>query len=106
MHQPLAERLRPVNFDGYIGQKHLVAKGAILRNIYTNNRAGMGRPVLDTISERMDAFFEAADRFFDGRKTEKKEPEPSDEPSCPAETPKKRIITSSGVQMADDKETR
>ncbi len=89
------------NFHGWICRDC----GLILFD-YTDNRAGMGRPVLDTISERMDAFFEAADRFFDGRKTEKTEPEPSDEPSCPAETPKKRIITSSGVQMADDKETR
>ncbi|MBR4962528.1 MAG: replication-associated recombination protein A [Muribaculaceae bacterium] len=38
IHQPLAERLRPVNFDGYIGQKHLVAKGAILRNMIESGR--------------------------------------------------------------------
>ena len=37
MHQPLAERLRPVNFDGYIGQKHLVGEGAILRQMIENN---------------------------------------------------------------------
>jgi putative ATPase len=30
---PLAERLRPKNLDEYIGQKHLVGKGAILRNM-------------------------------------------------------------------------
>lgn len=29
---PLAERLRPSTFDQYIGQEHLVAKGAVLRN--------------------------------------------------------------------------
>lgn len=29
--QPLAERLRPVTLDDYIGQKHLVGEGAILR---------------------------------------------------------------------------
>lgn len=29
---PLAERLRPVSLDNYIGQKHLVGKGAVLRN--------------------------------------------------------------------------
>lgn len=29
--KPLAERLRPANFDEYIGQEHLVAEGAVLR---------------------------------------------------------------------------
>ena len=29
MLQPLAERLRPQNLDEYIGQEHLVGKGAI-----------------------------------------------------------------------------
>jgi|TARA_B110000046_G_scaffold35468_1_gene38698 putative ATPase len=29
---PLAERLRPQNLDDYISQKHLVGKGAVLRN--------------------------------------------------------------------------
>lgn len=29
---PLAEQLRPQNLDSYIGQEHLVGKGAILRN--------------------------------------------------------------------------
>lgn len=30
---PLAERLRPVSLDTFIGQKHLVGKGAVLRKI-------------------------------------------------------------------------
>lgn len=30
---PLAERMRPKNLDEYVGQKHLVAKGRVLRNI-------------------------------------------------------------------------
>ena len=30
---PLAERLRPKNLDEYIGQKHLVGKGAVLRRM-------------------------------------------------------------------------
>ena len=38
MLQPLAERLRPKNLDGYIGQKHLVGKGAILRNMIESGR--------------------------------------------------------------------
>ncbi len=29
---PLAERLRPTSLDNYIGQQHLVGKGAVLRN--------------------------------------------------------------------------
>ena len=33
MLQPLAERLRPQNLDEYIGQEHLVGKGAILRRM-------------------------------------------------------------------------
>jgi len=32
-NQPLAERLRPKNLDEYIGQKHLVGKGAVLRKM-------------------------------------------------------------------------
>ena len=32
-NQPLAERLRPKNLDEYIGQKHLVGAGAVLRKM-------------------------------------------------------------------------
>ncbi|MCU4175370.1 replication-associated recombination protein A [Carboxylicivirga sp. N1Y90] len=32
-YPPLAERMRPRNLDDYIGQKHLVGKGAVLRNM-------------------------------------------------------------------------
>lgn len=31
--QPLAERLRPLTLDDYIGQKHLIAPGAVLRRM-------------------------------------------------------------------------
>ena len=31
MHKPLAEILRPKNLDQYIGQRHLVGEGGILR---------------------------------------------------------------------------
>ena len=31
--QPLAERLRPSTLNEYIGQKHLVAPGAVLRQM-------------------------------------------------------------------------
>ena len=30
MARPLAERLRPNDFDGFVGQKHLVGEGAVL----------------------------------------------------------------------------
>ncbi len=34
---PLAERMRPTSLDNYIGQKHIVGEGAILRNAIQNN---------------------------------------------------------------------
>lgn len=33
MLPPLPERMRPRNLDGYVGQRHLVGKGCILRNM-------------------------------------------------------------------------
>ncbi|BEG98344.1 replication-associated recombination protein A [Bacteroides sedimenti] len=38
MAQPLAERLRPRSLDDYIGQKHLVGKGAVLRRMIDAGR--------------------------------------------------------------------
>ena len=38
MSKPLAERMRPVCLDDYIGQKHLVGKGAVLRNMIEAGR--------------------------------------------------------------------
>ena len=38
MAQPLAERLRPKTLDDYIGQKHLVGEGAILRRMIDAGR--------------------------------------------------------------------
>ncbi len=38
MQQPLAERLRPKSLDGYIGQRHLVGEGAILRRMIDTRR--------------------------------------------------------------------
>ena len=38
MAQPLAERLRPKSLDDYIGQKHLVGQGAILRKMIDAGR--------------------------------------------------------------------
>ncbi|HBB01313.1 MAG: AAA family ATPase [Bacteroidetes bacterium GWD2_45_23] len=38
MSAPLAERLRPQNLDEFIGQKHLVGKGAVLRRMIDAGR--------------------------------------------------------------------
>lgn len=38
MSQPLAERLRPKTLDDYIGQKHLVGQGAVLRKMIDSGR--------------------------------------------------------------------
>lgn len=38
MSQPLAERLRPRSLDEYIGQKHLVGEGAVLRRMIESGR--------------------------------------------------------------------
>ena len=38
MSEPLAERLRPRTLDDYIGQKHLVGKGAVLRKMIDAGR--------------------------------------------------------------------
>jgi len=37
MSAPLAERMRPTSLDNYIGQKHIVGEGAILRNAIESN---------------------------------------------------------------------
>ncbi|MHC6180214.1 replication-associated recombination protein A [Clostridium sp. JNZ X4-2] len=42
LSSPLAERIRPVNLEDYIGQRHILGKGKILRNlIYTDNISSM-----------------------------------------------------------------
>ena len=38
MSQPLAERLRPKSLNDYIGQKHLVGEGAVLRKMIDSGR--------------------------------------------------------------------
>ncbi len=40
MSAPLAERMRPTSLDDYIGQKHLVGKGCVLRNMIDSGRMG------------------------------------------------------------------
>ncbi len=38
MAKPLAERLRPTSFEGYVGQQHLVGEGAVLRRMIDSGR--------------------------------------------------------------------
>lgn len=38
MAQPLAERMRPAHLDQYVGQKHLVGQGAVLRKMIESKR--------------------------------------------------------------------
>ena len=38
MSQPIAERKRPTTLDEYIGQRHLVGEGAVLRNMILSGR--------------------------------------------------------------------
>ena len=38
MSKPLAERMRPTSLDKYVGQKHLVGEGAVLRRMIDSGR--------------------------------------------------------------------
>ena len=58
MSAPLAERMRPMNLDDYIGQQHLVGPGAVLRRMIDSRRIssfilwgppGVGKTTLATI---------------------------------------------------------
>ena len=40
---PLPERMRPHNLDEYVGQKHLVGEGCILRNMISGGNLTSGR---------------------------------------------------------------
>ena len=67
MSQPLAERLRPRTLDEYIGQKHLVGEGAVLRKMIDSGRVpsfilwgppGVGKTTLaHIISQKLEAPF-------------------------------------------------
>ena len=67
MNQPLAERLRPKTLDEYIGQKHLVGSGAILRKMIDAGRVpsfilwgppGVGKTTLaQIISQKLETPF-------------------------------------------------
>ena len=67
MSEPLAERMRPRTLDEYVGQKHLVGEGAVLRNMIDAGRIssfilwgppGVGKTTLaQIIAHRLDTPF-------------------------------------------------
>lgn len=67
MAKPLAERLRPKTLDEYVGQKHLVGSGAILRKMIDGGRIssfilwgppGVGKTTLaQIIAHKLDTPF-------------------------------------------------
>ncbi|MDR2970106.1 MAG: replication-associated recombination protein A [Tannerellaceae bacterium] len=67
LSQPLAERMRPKTLDDYIGQKHLVGEGAVLRKMIESGRVpsfilwgppGVGKTTLaQIISNKLETPF-------------------------------------------------
>ncbi len=67
-HQPLASRMRPVCFDEFVGQEHILAKGSLLRKTIEADRLtsviffgppGTGKTTLATcISNTTNSYFE------------------------------------------------
>ena len=67
MNQPLAERMRPRTLDDYVGQKHLVGPGSVLRKMIEAGRVpsfilwgppGVGKtPLAQIIAARLETTF-------------------------------------------------
>ncbi|RLD66107.1 MAG: replication-associated recombination protein A [Bacteroidetes bacterium] len=78
MSKPLAEELRPKTLDEYLGQQHLIGKGAILRNAIESGNIpsmilwgppGVGKTTLaNIIAEKMDMSFFALSAINSGVK--------------------------------------
>jgi putative ATPase len=78
MNQPLAERMRPKTLDDYIGQKHLVGEGAVLRKMIDAGRVpsfilwgppGVGKTTLaQIIAHRLEAPFHTLSAISSGVK--------------------------------------
>lgn len=76
--QPLAERMRPRNLDDYVGQKHLVGPGAVLRQAIESNQIpsfilwgppGVGKTTLaKIISNQLERPFHALSAINSGVK--------------------------------------
>ncbi len=76
--QPLAERMRPKNLDEYVGQKHLVGAGAVLRQAIESNQIpsfilwgppGVGKTTLaKIISNQLERPFHALSAINSGVK--------------------------------------
>ena len=78
MSEPLAERLRPRSLDDYIGQRHLVGEGAVLRQMIESGRIpsfilwgppGVGKTTLaQIIANRLDVPFHTLSAVTSGVK--------------------------------------
>ncbi len=76
--QPLAERMRPLSFDDYIGQEHLMGDGAILRNVIESGSIpsfilwgppGVGKTsIASIIAEKLEAPYYALSAVNSGVK--------------------------------------